>query len=111
MATMASIDILGGDFAKGTGAFHTGAGFMLHDHDGKSETIPLCRLEVADHASEVSLQIFGAGDALRADFQCVAESEAAGRRVFIAIFADGRLLLASTDQRSFEEICAPRGGK
>jgi|SRR5712691_74020 len=102
---MARIDVHGGDFTKGVGAFHTGGGFTLRDRDGKSETIPLCRLRIADHASEVSLQIFGAGDAVRADFQCAAESEAAGRRAFIALFADGRLLLASTDQTSFEQIC------
>ena len=105
---MARIDVHGGDFTKGVGAFHTGGGFMLRDRDGKSETIPLCRLQIVEHASEVSLQIYGAGDAVRADFQCAAESEAAGRRVFIALFADGRLLLASTDQTSFEQICGAR---
>jgi hypothetical protein len=107
---MARIDVHGGDFVKGVGAFHAGSGFVLCDHDGKSESIPLSRLEVADHASEVSLQIYGGGDAMRADLEHVtSESETVGQRVFIAIFADGRLLLASADQTSFEEICAPRG--
>ena len=60
---------------------------------------------MVDHASEISLQILGAGEAVRIDFERAAESEAAGRRLFSALFADGRLLLASTDQTSFEQIC------
>jgi hypothetical protein len=105
---MARIDVHGGDFTKGVGAFHTGGGFILRDRDGKSETIPLCRLRMVDHASEISLQIFGAGEAVRTDFEHAPESEGAGRRVFIALLADGRLLLASTDQTSFEQICDAR---
>ena len=104
---MAAIDVLGGDFAKGIAAFHRGSGFLLRDKDGKADTIPLCRLQWADHASEVSLEVFGAFE-LRADL-AAAESESQGRRVFIAIFVDGRLLLASTDETSFQEICKPRG--
>ena len=102
---MAAIDVLGGDFAKGIGAFHTGSGFVLHGRDGRAESIPLCRLEWADHASEVSLEVLGAFD-LRAAL-AAAESEAGERRMFIAIFRDGRLLLATADQASFAEICSP----
>ena len=48
---MARIDVHGGDFTNGMGAFHIGGGFVLRDRDGKSETIPLCRLQIAEHAS------------------------------------------------------------
>jgi len=107
MAT--TIEVHGGDFAKGPGWFYPGGSFVMRAKNGRPESIPLSRLEAADHASEISLQIFGAGEALRMDFERATGSEAAGRRLFIAIFADGRLLLASTDQASFEEICTPRG--
>jgi hypothetical protein len=105
---MARIDVHGGDFAKGIGAFHARGGFVLRDSDGEVDTIPLSRLEAADHASEISLQIFGAGEALRMDFERATKSVAAGHRLFIAVFADGRLLLASADQAAFEQICGAR---
>ncbi len=103
---MAKLMVHGGDFAKGDGWFYPGGRFVLRDKNGKPESIPLTRVEVADHASKVSLRIFGADESLRSDFEnATVESE---WRMFLACFDDGRLLLASTDQRSFAEICAPR---
>jgi len=102
------LKVHGGDFTKGDGWFYPG-GLVLRDRNGKPESIPLPRVQAADHASEISLTMFGGGETLRADFErAMIEGDTAERRLFIAIFADGRLLLASTDQRSFEEICAPR---
>lgn len=106
---METIEVHGGDFAKGVGWFYRGSSFVLRDKNGRPESTPLARLAVADHASEISLQIFGAGEALRMDFERATESVAAGHRLFIAAFADGRLLLAAADQATFEEICTPRG--
>jgi hypothetical protein len=103
----ARIDVHGGDFPKGGGSFHTSSGFLLIDRDGKPETIPLSQLGIADHASEISLAIVGASASTRAQFERAAA--APGQRMFIAVFADGRQLLASTDPKTFEEICAPRG--
>jgi hypothetical protein len=48
------------------------------------------------------------GESLRADFECAMSEGKTGERMFIACFDDGRLLLASTDRTSFEEICAAR---
>ena len=104
---MATFEVHGGDFAKGTGWFYPGRSFVLRDKHGRPEGIPFSRLEAADQASEISLQIFGAGEALRMDFEHAIESVAAGHRLFIAAFADGRLLLASTEQTSFEQIRKP----
>ena len=105
---MARIDIHGGDFAKGLGWFYADNGFVLRDKDGKPASIPLARLEAADQASEASLRIFGVSDSMRADFgDATAQAEPIGWRVFIAIFADGRLLLASTDQSTFNQTCGP----
>jgi len=103
MAT--TIEVHGGDFAKGVGWFYPGGSFVMRAKNGRPESIPLSRLEAADHASQISLRIFGAGEALRMDFEHATESVAAGHSLFIAIFADGRLLLASIEQTSFEQIC------
>jgi hypothetical protein len=105
---MAAIEIRGGDFMKGNGAFHAGEGFTLRNEAGQVETIPFRQLTMVDHASEISLSILGAAAPLQRDFAGAAESVALGHRLFIARFTDARLLLASTDQTTFEQICAPR---
>lgn len=100
---MARLEVISGDFVKGVGVFHRGNGFMLWEAPGKVAILPLCRLELVDHASDSSLQLLSATDEMRADFQGAIEAE--GQRIFIAKFADGRILLAEADQKSFEEIC------
>ena len=103
---MAKLVVHGGDFTKGDGWFYQGGGFVLHDKNKKPESIPLARVEMADHASKTSLRIFKNDESLRSDFEsATVEAE---WRMFLACLDDGRLLLASTDQKSFEEICAPR---
>jgi hypothetical protein len=105
---MAKLMVHGGDFAKGDGWFYPGGRFVLRDKNGWPESILLARVEAADHASEVSLALFGGGESLRADFECAMSEGKTRERMFIACFDDGRLLLASTDRTSFEEICASR---
>jgi hypothetical protein len=101
-----TIEVHGGDFTKGVGWFYPGVSFVLRAENGRPVSIPFSQLEGVDDASETSLQEFGADETLRIDFEHATESVAAGHCLFIAKFADGRLLLASTDQNSFEEICA-----
>jgi hypothetical protein len=71
---MAKLKIHGGDFAKGDGWFYPGVRIVLRDKNGKPESIPLKDLEVADHASEASLRIFGGDEVL------IGELERATRR-------------------------------
>jgi hypothetical protein len=106
-----TIEVRGGDFTKGVGWFYRGVSFVLRAANGRPASISFSQLEAVDQASEISLQIFGADETLRRDFEhavelIAPELVAAGHCLFIAKFTDGRLLLASTDQNSFEEICA-----
>jgi hypothetical protein len=99
---MAKLTVHGGDFKKGEGWFYPGGRFVLDDEEGTQHSIPLVEIEAAEHASEASLRAFGCdADFEHAKAECEAEAQ-----MFIACFDDGRLLLASTDQQSFEEICA-----
>jgi hypothetical protein len=106
---MARIEVHGGDFRKGIGALHARDGFTLRGQKGEVQKISFCQLTMVDQASTISLSIFGASEPLQRDFERAAESMSAGRRLFIARFADARLLLASADQTTFEQICTPRG--
>jgi hypothetical protein len=101
----AKLTVHGGDFTKGNGYFYSGKRFLLRDRNGQPETNPLVRIEACDLASELTLDIFECDDALRADLK---HATGVRERIFIAYFDDGRHLLASTDQRSFEQICGPR---
>jgi hypothetical protein len=64
----------------------------------------LASIEATDHVSAVSLRIFGASEPLIHELAHVLDTD--NQRSFVVIFRDGRLLIASTDQKSFEEICA-----
>jgi len=106
--TATTIHIHGGDFTKGIAWFYPG-GFVLRAKNGRPESVPLSLVKIADIASEISLQVYGATEALRFDFECASESVSPGHRLFIVAFADGRVLLASADQTTFEQICTPTG--
>jgi hypothetical protein len=108
---MAKLRIQGGDFTRGEGWFYPVGGFVLRGEHNRPQSIPLSQLEAVDHASEISLTTFGADETLRTDYERARTEGAAGEQIFIAIFNDGRLLLASTDQKSFEEICASNRGR
>lgn len=103
MAT--TLEVHGGDFTRGFGWFYRDGSFVLRAKNGRPEGIPASQLEAVDHASEI-LEIFDAAKTLRNDFEHA--TVATGQTLFIAVFADGRMLLASTDQPSFEQICAAR---
>jgi hypothetical protein len=103
---MAKLTIHGGDFKKGDGWFYSGSRFVLHDVHGRPQSIPLVQIEAAERASESSLRIFGCDESLLSNFEQAKAERKAGEQMFIACFDDGRLLLASTDQQSVEEVCA-----
>jgi hypothetical protein len=105
---VAQITVHGGDFTKGVGGFHAN-GFTLLDQHGIAVAMPLGQLTTAEPATVLALSVFGAGLRLWRDFERARKSIAAGHYLFIAKFADGRLLLASADQAAFEKICTPRG--
>jgi hypothetical protein len=100
------ITVRGGDFAKGPGWFYSGGHFELHDRKAKPEAVPLACVVAAYLATEIVLSLFGADEALRADFERADKDASNGdKMLFLASFDDGRLLLASTDLRSFKLIC------
>jgi hypothetical protein len=105
---MAKLTVHGGDFRRGDGWFYPGGTLVLRNSDGKPESISLAGVEIAGQASGASLRIYGGDEVLHADFEQAKSESETGKRIFIACLADGRLLLASTDQESFEEICTPR---
>lgn len=105
---MPRIVVHGGDFPQSAGAWQSDLGFYLIDVTGAPETIPPDQLTMADHASEITLGIAGASAATRAQFEQATVPP--GHVMFVAVFGDGRMLLASTDQQTFECICAPRAG-
>jgi hypothetical protein len=100
---MAKLVIYGGDFSKGDGWFYSGRSFVLRNKSGKPETIPLSSLEVTNQASRATVMAYGDDTALVADLQRVATGDPL---TFIARFVDGRLLMASTDPKSYGEILA-----
>jgi hypothetical protein len=100
------ITVRGGDFAKGAAWFYSGGHFELHDRKAKPEAVPLACVVAAYLATEIVLSLFGADEALRADFERADKDASNGdKMLFLASFDDGRLLLASTDLRSFKLIC------
>jgi hypothetical protein len=102
---MANLAIHGGDFGKGDRWFYSSYGFVLRGKSGKPESIPLNRLEFTDQASRATVMAYGGDAALVADLEHVPTDD---RLTFIARFVDGRLLLASTDPKSYGEILAAR---
>jgi hypothetical protein len=106
---VAQITVHGGDFTKGVGGFHAN-GFTLLDQHGIAVAMPLGQLTTAQPATAIALSVFGAGARLWRDFERARKSIAAGHYLFIAKFADRRLLLASTDQVTFEQIIRTPGG-
>jgi hypothetical protein len=104
---MAKLKIHGGDFAKGDGWFYQSSGFVLRDKKGKSEPIPPKALAVADHASQKSIRAIGGNETLVGELERAPVGDKAGaQQIFVACFGDGRLLLASTDPKSYRKICA-----
>jgi hypothetical protein len=99
---MAKLTVHGGDFKKGDGWFYPSGSFLLNNKEDKPEPIPLTNVEAAERASDSALRFFTGGESLHADF----ERSKVHKWAFIACFDDGRLLFASTDQDSFEQICA-----
>ena len=73
---MAKLTVHGGDFRRGDGWFYPGGQLVLRNDDGKSESIPLARVEIAEQASKASLRIYGGDEVLHADFErAITESE------------------------------------
>jgi hypothetical protein len=105
-----AIKIHGGDFT-GECWFAPGEGLILHDREGKLQRlVSLERIAVADSATEeTTIRTLGADDALVRVLKRVPAEEKIGPRYsFIAKFHDGRLLLASADLATYNEICGGR---
>ena len=101
---MAKLTIHGEDFARGDGWYYSPGCFVLLDKNGRPESIPLAEVLAVDHATESALWEFGASVPVVSEL--VPVLDVSTEPTFVAIFRDGRLLVASTDVKSFEEIYA-----
>lgn len=114
---MAVVKVHGGDFLKGTGAYHFGS-LVLKTVQNPiiGEAVPASKLELVQVASEdVVKKFFGTagcglvGGLILGPVGALAGLLAGGRKkeiTFIARFRDGRKLLATTDSKTFLKLQA-----
>lgn len=118
---MGTINIHAGDFKTGKHSqFMFGSFSLAHDEIGwtgyKMEAVPASKLERVELASEENVKKLGgtigwgiAGGVLLGPVGLLAGLLAGGRKkevTFIAIFKDGRKILASTDSKTYTKIQA-----
>lgn len=114
---MATIKVHGGDFNKGDSSFFYG-NLRLNTpaHPIMGESIPKSQLQVVEMASEENVKKIGgavgwgiAAGLLFGPVGLLAGLLAGGRRkqvTFVAVFKDGRKLLATTDNKTYTELMA-----
>jgi hypothetical protein len=102
-----NLRIHGGDFATGDGWYYSADRFALRDKNGRPEILPLSDVLAVDSASKSSMQEFGVSESLVGELA----PDTNNQRTFVIIFQDGRLLVASTDVKSFGEIYELRNQK
>jgi len=114
---MAKIKVHAGDFLKGKGDYVFGSiQLKTEAHPYMGESLHVSELEVVEQASEESVKKIGgtvgwgvAGAALLGPAGMLAGLLLGGRGkevTFVAVFKDGRKLLATTDSKTYTKLQA-----
>jgi hypothetical protein len=113
-AAMAIITVHGGDYARGRAWFYPsprdnshGFGFVVRHHNRQLRRIPIEDIGGAEPATVEAIRTLGGDEAMVEALAQLSDGERAG--AFVALFADGSLLLASADPETCWRICAGRG--
>jgi hypothetical protein len=111
---MATITVHSGDYAQGRAWFYPsprgkshGFGFVVRYHYGQLRRIPVEDIGAAELATVEAIRTLGGDEAMVDALAQLSDYERAG--TFVALFADGTLLLASADPETCWRICAGRG--
>jgi hypothetical protein len=108
---MAKIVIHAGDYARGAAWFYaahygegTGFGFVVRKHNNRPHRIPLEAVAAAEPASVEWIRRLGGSERMVATLERLPDRERAS--TFVVLFADGTMMLATTDMETCWRICA-----
>jgi hypothetical protein len=111
---MTAITVHDGDYRSGSASFYPsrlhggglGFGFVVRTRHNQTHRIPLEDISAVEYATPDAIRMLGGGDRMVDTFERLSVEERNG--AFVALFADGTMLLGSTDVETCWRICVGR---